>query len=62
VDMVDPFPNYNCRFQMGIWLKDRDTCNWLYLLILSTWTARGLNRSRTPVWRFWKRPRVARLF
>jgi len=47
---------------MGIWLRDRDACNCLYLLILSTRTARDLNRLRTPVWRFWKQSHVARLF
>jgi len=36
VDAIDPYPNCICRFQMEIWLRDRDACNWLYLLILST--------------------------
>ena len=62
MDVVDPSPKYNCQFQIRIWLRDMDAYNWLYLLILSTRTTQGLNRSRTPAWRFWKRPRVAHLF
>jgi len=62
VDAADPSPNCNCQIQIEIWLRCKNSHNWFYLLILSTRTAWSLNRLRTSAWRFWKRPRVARLF
>jgi len=60
--VVDLFPSCNCRVQMEIWLKDRDTRNQIYLFLLTTWTPHSLNWTRTSAQRFWKRPRVVRLF
>jgi len=47
VDVVDLFPNCNCRVQMGIWLRDRDSHNW-FSLFSNHRNRSGLNWMRTP--------------
>jgi len=61
VDVVDLFPSHNHQVWVEIWLRDRDSHNWFYLL-LTTWIAQSLNWMRTPVLRFYKQSRVTRLF
>jgi len=60
VDVVDLHPSCNCQVQMEIWLKDKDSHNWFFLL--TAWTVWSLNWMRTPGRRFWKLSSVTQLF